>query len=92
MVLALDISTAYVGWCLMDDSGSTLDAGAIELKKIGDMFSKAEEFKRSISGILSQNKPRRDRRKSASLSARVFKRKDNLHLVSLQRYGKLYRK
>ena len=59
MVLALDISTAYVGWCIMDDSGSTLDAGAIELKKIGDMFAKAEEFKKLISEVLDPYDVRR---------------------------------
>ena len=43
LVLGLDVSTSCVGWCLLlDDTENTLvDAGAIDLKKIKDIFDKA---------------------------------------------------
>jgi len=51
LILGLDISTSVVGWCVLDkSSGRFVSAGAIDLKKVKCVFTKARNvFDRLVS-------------------------------------------
>jgi len=59
VILALDISTSYVGWCLVDNQGTLVAADAIDLKKMMDMFSKAEAVHQAFAKLNSENSIKR---------------------------------
>jgi Holliday junction resolvasome RuvABC endonuclease subunit len=46
--LGLDISTSYVGWCVVDDSGTLVKMGYIEILKIKSVFEKASAVKNRL--------------------------------------------
>jgi len=51
MILGLDISTSVVGLTVLDDSGNIKLCDAVDLKKIKNIFSKAEEIKKKLTNI-----------------------------------------
>ena len=55
VILALDISTSYVGWCLVDNLGTLVAADAIDLKKMVDMFSKARVVHQTFARLNNEN-------------------------------------
>jgi len=55
MILALDISTSYVGWCILKKDGTYVDIGHIDLHLIKDFYEKADKFLVFIQGIGSKS-------------------------------------
>lgn len=58
MWLGLDISTAIIGWSIIDKSGNVLKYGKIMLKKLksADFFDKIEYAEGEVRKILNENK------------------------------------
>ena len=55
LVLGLDISTSYVGWCLLfDDDNVLVDVGVIDLKKIKNIFDKATAVRKTFAGLADE--------------------------------------
>ena len=50
-VLGLDISTSCTGWTVLDQAGSFIDAGFIELKKQKDLYTKSSHVKKFLKQI-----------------------------------------
>ena len=51
MILGLDISTSNVGFCILDASGSLIEATATSFKKNKTIFQKAEEVKSTLKDL-----------------------------------------
>jgi len=50
MILGFDISTRYIGWCILDDSGRFVDIGHLDLTKEEDFYAKVDSFCSLFSG------------------------------------------
>jgi len=57
MIFSLDISTACIGWCLLNDDGTYVDIGYLEFKKKTSLYEKLGYFKELIMSILCQETP-----------------------------------
>lgn len=51
MILGLDISTSCTGWCVLDEHGSLVSIGYIDLKKEKNVFKKAKTVQKKMSDI-----------------------------------------
>lgn len=51
MRLGLDVSTSNVGWCLLNEAGNIVTAGAVELSKKKDIFDKALAVREALRDI-----------------------------------------
>jgi len=57
MILGLDISTSYVGWCLLANDGSFSDVGHVRFSKGTSLYEKLEDFRKLIYTLHAEETP-----------------------------------
>jgi len=51
VILGLDVSTKFIGFCLLKKDGSFVDIGHVDLSKQNNLYSKLETFARWLNSI-----------------------------------------
>ena len=57
MILGLDISSSVVGWCILNDDGSYVDVGYLDLKKYKSLYDKLGPFEELMDSLHSRPFP-----------------------------------